>query len=108
MIVWLSEAAGGEAPSYITQILQYGPAGVMLVLILSGVLITKAQFEAMKKDRDDWRSAYEKETVAHDTTRTALAEATRASAASLEMAKTTAALLTNLGHLAARPEAGHQ
>jgi hypothetical protein len=106
VIRYLAEAAPTDAPVYITQILQWGPAGVLIVLILSGVLVTKAQFEAMRKDRDDWRAAYEKECDAHDTTRAALAEATKASVASLEMARTTAALLTNLGHVANHPESG--
>lgn len=105
MLWYWATAATDSAPEYITQILQWGPPGVVIVLILTGVLVTKGQLEQMKTDRDDWRAAYEKECEAHGTTRSALAEATRASGASLEMAKTTAALLTNLGHVARQQEA---
>lgn len=103
--LWLAEAAvdgGGAAPEYISSLLQWGPAGVVIILIVSGVLVTKGHLEQTKTERDQWRAAYEKERDAHEQTRDALGELTRTSTAALETAKTTAALLTNLGHIASR------
>jgi hypothetical protein len=103
---FLAAEGSPDAPAYITQILQWGPPGVVVVLILTGVLITKGQFDAMKKDRDDWKAAYEKEVEGHEDTRGALSDAVKAAASSLEVARTTTALLTNLGHIAQQGNKG--
>lgn len=81
-------------------LLQYGLPGVFIILMLTGVLVTKNQFDQMKQDRDSWRTAYDKEVDAHTATRAALSEAVKAAGSSLETAKTTTALLTQLGHVA--------
>ncbi len=94
--LWAAEAA--PATDYVQTILQWGPPGVVIVLLLSGVLITKGNHDDDKNDRDQWRSAYEKECEAHDETRTALAEANRSAAAAVETARTTTGLLSHLGH----------
>lgn len=99
MWTWADPAAG-DAPAYITQILQWGPPGIIVVLILTGVLVTKGQLDQMRQDRDSWRAAYDKEVEAHTATRTALAEAVKAAGSSVEVAKTTTSLLTQLGHVA--------
>jgi hypothetical protein len=91
-----------DAGEVMGQVLQWGPAGVVIVLILTGVLVTRGQMQQMQADRDQWKAAYERECNAHDTTRTALVEANRGSAASIETARTATALLSNLGHVAAR------
>lgn len=101
-IVAASDPDGGSPD--IGQLVQYGVLGVVLVLLLTGVLVTKGSYEQMRKERDEWKGAYDKEHEAHTTTRDALAESTKAAAASLEVARTTTALLTNLGHVAHRPE----
>lgn len=102
LLWWLAPATTGS-PEYVTQILQWGPPGVVIVLILTGVLVTKGQLEQMRKIADDWHTAYDKECAAHDDTRAALAEVSKSASASLEVAKTTTVLLSNLGHLANRP-----
>lgn len=90
------------APEYLTQILQWGPPGVVIVLILTGVLVTKGQLAQMKDERDAWKTAYEKEVAAHDQTRAALGDLTKTGEANLQSSQTALALLQNLGHLAAR------
>jgi hypothetical protein len=97
----LAEAAG-TSPDYAATILQWGPGGVVLALLLSGLLITKGSHEDVKAERDRWRDAYEKERSGHELTREALADSSKSAAAAVETAKTTAALLTHLGHPAAR------
>ncbi len=99
--LWAAEAA--PATDYVATILQWGPAGVVIVLLLSGILITKGNHEEVKNDRDQWRQAYERECSAHDETRAALAEASRSAAAAVETARTTTGLLSHLGHPTIRP-----
>lgn len=84
-------------------ILQWGPAGVVIVLLISGVLVTKGNHDDVKSERDRWRAAYEKEQEAHDETRNALTEANRSAAAAVETARTTTGLLSHLGHPTNRP-----
>lgn len=84
-------------------ILQWGPAGVVIVLLLTGVLVTRGNHDDVKQERDRWRQAYERECEAHDETRAALAEAGRSAGAAVETARTTTALLSHLGHQPLRP-----
>jgi hemoglobin-like flavoprotein len=107
-MLFFAEASAPGTPEYISQILQWGPPGVVIVLLLLGVLVTKGQYDQMKAERDKWQAAYEKERDAHDSTREALAESVKTASASLETARTTTALLTNLGHLANQPGKGSQ
>jgi hypothetical protein len=102
MLDWAAEAAG-NTPDYINSILQWGPPGVVVVLLLTGVLVTRGNHDDVKAERDRWRLAYEKEVSAHDETRQALAESSRAAAAAVETARTTTGLLGHLGHSQARP-----
>ncbi len=102
MILWAAEAAT-TTPDYITTILQWGPPGVVIVLLISGILVTKGNHDDVKSERDRWRTAYEKECEAHDETRNALVEANRSAAAAVETARTTTGLLSHLGHPPARP-----
>ena len=100
-----AEAASGST-DFIATIIQWGPPGVVLVLLLTGMLITKGAHEEVKTDRDRWRDAYEKERTAHDASRDALADTASSAAAATEAARTTAALLTSLGHPTNRPGIG--
>ncbi len=102
MILWAAEAAA-NSPDFVATILQWGPPGVVIVLLISGILVTKGNHDDVKAERDRWRSAYEKECDAHDETRNALAEAGRSAAAAVETARTTTGLLSHLGHPPARP-----
>jgi len=100
------EAAANSPPDLITAILQWGVPGVVVLLLLLGWLVPKGAHEQMKADRDEWKAAYDKERLAHEATRDALADAARAAAAAVENARTTTALLTNLGHTTIRPGGG--
>ena len=100
---WAAEAAAAAPADWVATVLQWGPAGVVIVLLLSGVLITKGNHDDVKAERERWRSAYETESEAHDKTRDALAEAMRSATAAVETARTTTGLLSHLGHPAGRP-----
>ena len=102
---WAAEATSNP-PDLIASILQWGVPGVVVALLLLGWLIPKGAHEQMKADRDEWKAAYEREREAHAATRDALAEASKAAAAAVETARTTTALLSHLGHPAARPGSG--
>jgi hypothetical protein len=104
--LFAAEGDPADAPAVLGQILQWGPAGVIIILILTGVLVTKAQLESMKNDRDEWKAAYQQESQAHESTREALREAVAAAATSLEVSRTTTALLNNLGHMAQTQKPG--
>jgi hypothetical protein len=101
-----ADAASPSPPDLITAVLQWGVPGVVVALLLLGWLIPKGAHEQMKADRDDWRSAYEKEREGHAATRDALAEASKAASAAVETARTATALLSHLGHATARPGSG--
>jgi hypothetical protein len=104
---WAAEAATSP-PDLITAILQWGVPGVVVALLLLGWLIPKGAHEQMKSDRDDWKTAYEKEREAHAATRDALADASRSAAAAVETARTTTGLLSHLGHSSAKSGTGSQ
>lgn len=90
--------ATGPSPDFISTIIQWGPPGVVLALLLSGFLITKGNHEDVKSERARWQDAYDRERSAHAITRDALADASKSASAAVETAKTTAAMLTYLGH----------
>jgi hypothetical protein len=100
---WAGEAAASAPTDWIATILQWGPPGVVIVLLLTGVVVTKGNHDDVKSERDRWRAAYEKECDAHDETREALAEAARSATAAIETARTTTGLLSHLGHPSGRP-----
>ena len=102
MLHLMAAEAAGASPDFVSTIIQWGPPGVVLALLLSGFLITKGNHEDVKNERARWQDAYEKERGAHELTREALADTSKSAAAAVETAKTTAALLTHLGHPTSR------
>lgn len=103
MLSQLAAEVAADPFDWAATLLQWGPPGVVIALLLSGVLITKGNHDDVKAERDRWRAAYEKECAAHDETRKALVEAGQAAAAAVETARTTTGLLSHLGHPPARP-----
>lgn len=99
---WAAEAAA-TPPDVITAVLQWGVPGVVVALLLLGWLVPKGAYEQMRTDRNDWKSAYEKEVAAHTATREALSDSAKSGSAAVETARTTAALLSTLGHSTSRP-----
>jgi hypothetical protein len=91
-------AAGDATPDLLTPLVQYGPLGIVLLLILVGLLVPKGSVEQIKIDRDEWRDAFRAEQKAHQSTRDALAEANGRAEAAVEAARTTAGMLRDLGH----------
>ena len=79
-------------------LITWGPGGVVLSLILLGLLEPKRVRELISADRDSWKEAFYKEQEAHQKTRDALSKAEERADASLEAARTTAALLDELDH----------
>lgn len=98
MLYHLAVDASSASPDFVATILQWGPPGVVLALLLTGMLITRGNHEDVKAERTRWREAYEKECAAHATTREALVDSSKSSAAAVETAKTATALLSKLGH----------
>jgi chitodextrinase len=104
----VSEGAS-SSPDWVSQVLTWGPPGVMLVLLLTGVIepkraVTKAEEQTAKSDAETarWRSLFEAEQTAHQTTREALAVANERAAVAVENGKTSASILERLGHHAAQ------
>ncbi|MFF0822419.1 hypothetical protein ACFYUR_18815 [Micromonospora haikouensis] len=98
LIRWAADAGSADPSNVFGAILQWGVPGIVLVLILLGWLIPKGAHEQMKADRDTWRSAYETERDAHQATRDAFIDASRAANAAVETARTATGLLDKLGH----------
>lgn len=92
---------------WISQLLTWGPPGVVIVLLLTGVLepkraVTRLEAQLGAKDAEiaHWRTAFESEQTAHQRTRDALAAANERAAVAVENGRTTALLLQQRGHQA--------
>lgn len=80
-----------------------GSAGIIVVLIITGVLSTRQEVKRVEKDARDWQKAYEAERAARETERKAgdemraanIVQTERADAA-VETAKLARALLEDL------------
>lgn len=90
----------GSAPDVLSPLLQYGPLGIMTVMLLFGFLVPKWVYDAMKTDRDKWQSAAEKEQDAHDVTRQVVRDLAAREGASTELGKTALGILQGLDHTA--------
>lgn len=99
------QGGGAVDPTILAEIAKSAGAGtaLILILILSGFLFTRAEMRKTEKDAADWKTAAETERKARETERaandelraTALAEAKRADAA-VETARLTRELLEDL------------
>lgn len=47
--------------SVVDTLIASGPTGLVLVLIITGLLVTKRHLDDIREDRNAWRTAYEKE-----------------------------------------------
>ena len=90
--------AADVAPDVFTQLVQYGLAGIVLALLITGMIVPRYILEQIKADRDEWRAALRDEQAAHKATREAAVEANARAEAAVEAAKTTALMLRELGH----------
>lgn len=80
------------------QVLQWGPAGVLVVLMLTRVLVTRAELTSAKEDAAQWRSLFEQEQAAHRTTQAALETERDRMDAATESIRLTEMMLLHLGH----------
>jgi hypothetical protein len=83
------------------QLATWGPGGVVLVLLILGVLVTKRELTGAQQDGERWRQMFEQEREAHRLTQEALARERERMDAALEAGRTSAMLLQYLGHQAA-------
>lgn len=93
----------GGGFDWVTAIASWGPAGVLVVLLLTGIVEPKWSRIRMEKDRDDWKQAFDTEREAHGVTRDALSAANARAEAALESANTMTRILEQAGH---RPAPG--
>lgn len=86
-----------QDPNIIGILLNAGLAGVLTFLVIKGWLYGKPSMDKATKDGDQWRKLYESERSAHELTRQAHAEETKAALqAAVEGAQTAAALLEEI------------
>jgi hypothetical protein len=104
LLATAADASTGQF-DWVGQLIQWGPAGVFLALLLTGVIepkraVTKAEAQTIKADAEAarWRSLFESEQTAHVKTREALAVANERATVAIENGKTTAMLLQRYGH----------
>jgi hypothetical protein len=102
----LLEPAGAVPSDWVAWLSNLGTAGIVLVLLMTGVLETKRARLALEADRDAWRKAFESEQASHQVTREALAASDARGSAAIESAKTLTTLLEGLGHERARGGGG--
>lgn len=79
----------------ITTILQSAGAGtaIIVVLLLTGMLVTGRSAQRSEKETESWRAAYESERAAHQKTAAALAVASDRAETAVETARITKELL---------------
>ncbi|WP_448319486.1 hypothetical protein [Streptomyces sp. CO7] len=98
----LAVADQADAPSDVAKMLtpfaQYGIVGAIVVLLIWGILVPKYVMTALTSDRDNWRTAYEREREAHEVTRQQLAAAQASADAATEQGRAIVQLLDKLGH----------
>jgi hypothetical protein len=83
-----------QDPNILSYLLNAGLAGLVLVLFVKGFIVPKPSWDRMFKEMEQWRKLYESERAAHELTRKAHAEETRAAlAAAAEGSQTATALL---------------
>ncbi|MFD1309706.1 hypothetical protein [Streptomyces kaempferi] len=88
------------------QILQWGPAGVLVVLLLTRVLVTRPELAQAQADATEWRRLFEAEQGAHRTTQTALEAERKRMDAATESSHMAEMLLRHLGHPTGPPGGG--
>lgn len=86
-----------QDPNVLGLLLNAGAAGVLLFLFLKGWIVPKPSADRQVKESERWRQLYLTERAAHETTRKAHAEETRAVlVAGAEGSQMAAALLSEL------------
>ncbi len=86
-----------QDPQILGLIFNAGMAGAVLFLFLKGWVYPKPGVDRLEREAERWRKLYEAEHAAHETTRRAHAEETRAALlAGAEAAQITAHLLTEI------------
>ncbi|MEU7366635.1 hypothetical protein AB0B92_13730 [Streptomyces hygroscopicus] len=89
---------GADMGKLIGEFAQYGPIGVVIVLLIIGVLVPKYVMSALMAEKDNWRLAFEKEREAHQATREQLAKAEERGDVAVEQGKAMTRLLEEFGH----------
>jgi hypothetical protein len=102
----LLDSAPAVPSNWLDWVATWGPGGVLVVLILTGVLEPKRVRTSLEAERNAWKAAFEKEQDAHVVTREALAAAEARGVAAIESAKTLTQLLEAIGHESVRRDGG--
>ena len=87
---------GGTDP--LTYLINLGVLGVVLVLWLTGMIVSRRELDRERERAAEWKAQYETEAAAHDLTRAALSRERERGDVVTESGRTTAALLSALGH----------
>ncbi|WP_457492447.1 hypothetical protein [Streptomyces sp. P5_D11] len=90
--------AGPDVGSMIGTFVQYGAVGLIVVLMILGVIAPKYVLDAISKEKDNWRDAFEKEREAHQVTRQQLAAAQTSADVANEQGRAMVKLLEEFGH----------
>lgn len=100
--MWVTSAAATanslQLSDWLSTLINWGPGGIIIILIMTGKLAPKSTVDAANADRDSWKSAYFDECAAHSETRSALAIERQQTATSNEAARVTTQLLEGLQH----------
>jgi hypothetical protein len=80
------------------QIATWGPAGILAVLLILRVLVTRQELTDAQQDGEKWRQMFEAERSAHQLTQQALGRERERMDAAVEASRTTAMMLQYLGH----------
>ncbi|MDX3077852.1 hypothetical protein [Streptomyces sp. MI02-7b] len=78
---------GPDVSKVIGKLGQYGPVGLFLILLLIGFIVPKWAIDALTREKDNWRTAFEQERAAHQVTREQLAKAEERGDVAIEQGK---------------------
>ncbi|WP_371538357.1 hypothetical protein OG210_21810 [Streptomyces sp. NBC_00466] len=90
--------SGPDIGSLLGKFVQYGVVGLIVVLLILGVIAPKYVLDALSRERDNWRDAFEKEREAHQVTLQQLAAAQASADVANEQGRAMVKLLEEFGH----------
>jgi len=82
----------------LSYLLNFGVLGLLLVLWLTGRIVSKSEHDRAIGEGEQWKQRFEQEAAAHNVTRQALGQERERGDSSIEAARMGTALLSALSH----------
>lgn len=87
-----------DGTGFLSPLLQYGTVGLVLAMVVIGILVPRYVMTNLMSEKDNWRTAFERERDAHQLTRENLAKAEERGDVAIEQGKTLTKVMEELGY----------